>query len=435
MTERPAGLVRTIGRWSLTALMVNSIVGVSIFKLPADLARNLGGWSPLSCVAAGAGILVIAGCIAEVSSRYEESGGLYLYARDALGRFAGLLVAWMTWLTRIAAPAAAANLVWTYAAKFFPQLENTQGKFLVLALLLGHLALFNCLGVKMGKNVNNFFTAVKVGFLLAFVLAGGWALAARPELRVAIALPVVSAKTWFETMLLLVYAYGGFEGALFVGGESTNPKRDTPMALLTALVGVCAIYTAVQYVTIATLPGAGLSARPLADAAQRFLGPASAAAIAMAALISGYGYLSANVLHAPRLTFALAERGDFPAFLGTVHKKYRTPYVSILVYATLVFLFAMIGSFEWNALLSAVSRLVVYAAMALAVPILRRRRDGKAQFVLPVPWLFAGLGLLFSVALATQMGRSEFAVMAVTSAIALGNWIVVRKRTPAEVRG
>jgi basic amino acid/polyamine antiporter, APA family len=435
LTERPAGLVRTIGRWSLTALMVNSIVGVSIFKLPADLARNLGGWSPLSCVAAGAGILVIAGCIAEVSSRYEESGGLYLYARDALGRFAGLLVAWMTWLTRIAAPAAAANLVWTYAAKFFPQLENTQGKFLVLALLLGHLALFNCLGVKMGKNVNNFFTAVKVGFLLAFVLAGGWALAARPELRVAIALPVVSAKTWFETMLLLVYAYGGFEGALFVGGESTNPKRDTPMALLTALVGVCAIYTAVQYVTIATLPGAGLSARPLADAAQRFLGPASAAAIAMAALISGYGYLSANVLHAPRLTFALAERGDFPAFLGTVHKKYRTPYVSILVYATLVFLFAMIGSFEWNALLSAVSRLVVYAAMALAVLILRRRRDGKAQFVLPVPWLFAGLGLLFSVALATQMGRSEFAVMAVTSAIALGNWIVVRKRTPAEVRG
>jgi amino acid transporter len=112
-------LVRTIGRWSLTALMVNSIVGVSIFKLPADLARNLGGWSPLSCVAAGLGILVIAGCIAEVSSRYEETGGLYLYARDALGRFAGLLVAWMTWLTRIAAPAAAANLVWTYSAKFF----------------------------------------------------------------------------------------------------------------------------------------------------------------------------------------------------------------------------------------------------------------------------------------------------------------------------
>src|SRR5260370_38102816 len=91
--------------------MVNSIVGVSIFKLPADLARNLGGWSPLSCVAAGAGILATAGCIAEVSSRYQETGGLYLYARDALGRFAGLLVAWWTWLTGGAAPGRGGVLV------------------------------------------------------------------------------------------------------------------------------------------------------------------------------------------------------------------------------------------------------------------------------------------------------------------------------------
>ena len=427
MTESPHGLVRTIGRWSLTALMVNSIVGVSIFKLPADLARNLGGWSPLSCVAAGLGILVIAGCIAEVSSRYEETGGLYLYARDALGRFAGLLVAWMTWLTRIAAPAAAANLVWTYSAKFFPRLESGAGKFLVLFLLIGHLALFNYFGVKMGKNLSNLFTIVKVGFLLAFVFAGAWALVARPELRVPLAMPVVSEKTWFETMLLLVYAYGGFEGALFVGGESTNPKRDTPIALLLALGVVCLIYTAVQYVTIATLPEAGMSARPLADAAQRFIGTGGAVAIAMAALISGYGYLSANVLHAPRITYALAEQGDFPAFFGIVHSKYRTPYVSILAYAALVFVFALIGNFQWNALLSAASRLAIYSAMALAVPILRRRNDGKAKFLLPAPYLFAGLGILFSVLLAARMGRSEFAVIGTTSVIALVNWVVVRR--------
>jgi basic amino acid/polyamine antiporter, APA family len=426
VNAQPQRLVRTIGRWSLTALMVNSIVGVSIFKLPADLAHNLAGWSPLSCIAAGAGILVIAGCIAEVSSRYEETGGLYLYARDALGRFAGLLVAWMTWLTRIAAPAAAANLIWTYAAKFFPALENTPGKFLVLFLLVGHLAAFNCYGVKLGQNLSNLFTGIKVGFLLAFVSAGGWALAARPELRVPLTLPASSAKTWVETMLLLVYAYGGFEGALFLGGESKNPKRDTPIALLSALAVVCVIYTAVQYVTIATLPNAGASPRPLADAAQRFLGPAGGTVIALAALLSGYGYLSANVLHAPRLTFALAQQGDFPSFLGKIHPKYRTPHISILVYAALVFVFAMIGDFQWNALLSAVSRLAVYAAMALAVPILRTRNDGKAQFQLPAPYLFAGLGILFSVVLALQMGRSELAVMATTTAIVSANWLAVR---------
>ena len=427
MTKRPHGLVRTIGRWSLTALMVNSIVGVSIFKLPADLARNLGGWSPLSCVAAGAGILVIAGCIAEVSSRYEETGGLYLYARDALGRFAGLLVAWLTWLTRIAAPAAAANLVWTYSAKFFPRLEGGAGKFLFLFLLIGHLALFNYWGVKTGKNLSNFFTAVKVGFLLAFIFVGCWAIVARPELRVPLSAPIVSAKSWFQTMLLLVYAYGGFEGALFVGGESTNPRRDTPMALLLALGIVCLIYTAVQYVTIATLPDAAMSARPLADAAQRFVGGSGSAAIAMAALISGYGYLSANVLHAPRITYALAEQGDFPGFFGAVHPRFRTPYVSILVYAALVFLFALIGNFQWNALLSAASRLSVYGAMALAVPILRSRNDGKAKFLLPAPYLFAGLGILFSVVLATRMGRSEFAVIGTTSVIAMINWAMVRR--------
>src|SRR5258708_31261333 len=128
----------------------------------------------------------------------------------------------------------------------------------------------------------------------------------------------------------------------------------------------------------------------------------------MAALVSGYGSLSANVLHAPRITYALARQGDFPAFLGVVHSKYRTPYISILVYAALVFIFALVGDFQWNALLSAASRLSVYGAMALAVPILRKRNDGKATFLLPAPSLFAGLGMLFSSFLATPMGPTEF---------------------------
>ncbi len=172
MKQSSHGLIRTIGRWSLTALMVNSIIGVSIFRLPSLLAEKIGAYSPLSCLGAGVGILIIAGCIAEVSSRYEETGGLYLYARDALGRFAGLLVAWLTWLTRIAAPAAAADLFYTYAAQFFPSLGTRSGELLVLAILIGQLAVFNYIGVKTGKHVSNFFTAVKVGFLLLFVTAG-----------------------------------------------------------------------------------------------------------------------------------------------------------------------------------------------------------------------------------------------------------------------
>jgi APA family basic amino acid/polyamine antiporter len=427
VTESPHGLVRTIGRWSLTALMVNSIIGGGIFGLPSVLAARLGGLSTFGYLAAGAGVLIIAACIAEVSSRYEETGGLYLYARDALGHFAGLLVAWLTLLTRIAAPAAVANLFCTYLAQFSPLLGTRNGALLVLAVLVGHLAFFNYIGVKTGKNVSNFFTAVKVSFLLFFVFAGLFALLLHPDIRVPFSVPAISAKSWFEAILLLVYAYGGFEGALFVGGESTNPKHDTPIALLLALVIVCMIYVGVQFVTIATLPAAPSSDRPLSDAAQRFLGPAGATAIALAALVSAYGYLSANLLHSPRITFAMAERGDFPSFLAAIHPRYRTPYFSILLYAVLVLIFSALGNFQWNAMLSAVSRLAIYGAMALAVPVLRMRHDGKAQFLLPVPYLFAGLALLLSIVLLTQIGRREFYVVGTTCAIALLNWIFVRR--------
>lgn len=426
MTPSSPGLVRTIGRWSLVALMINSIIGGGIFGLPSLLAARLGRLSPISCLGAGLGVLIIAACIAEVSSRYDETGGLYLYARDALGRFAGLLVAWLTFLTRIAAPAAVADLFCTYLAQFLPWLGSRIGQLSVLAILLGHLAVLNYIGVTSGRNVSNFFTAVKVGFLLFFIAAGLLMLLLRPDIRASATPTTLSAQNWFEAILLLVYAYGGFEGALFVGGESTNPKRDTPVALLLALAAVAVIYTLVQFVTIAALPGAAFSARPLSDAAQRFLGPLGSGAMALAALISAYGYLSANLLHSPRITFAMAEHGDFPSFLGAVHSKYRTPYVSIALYALVVFVLAAVGSFRWNAMLSAVSRLAIYGAMALAVPILRRRNDGKAQFLLPAPYIFSGLTFLFSLVLLTQMERGEAWIVGATCTIAFLNWLFVR---------
>lgn len=427
LTGAERGLVRSIGRWSLIALMLNSIIGAGIFGLPALLAARIGGWSPLSCVVAGAGIVVFAGCIAEVSSRFDETGGLYLYSREALGRFAGLLVAWLTWLMRIAAPAAAADLFATYAAQFFPALQGRRAELLVLAALIGQLAIFNYIGVRTGKTVSNLFTAVKTGFLLFFIVSGLLMLALHPELRVPLTFPETSSKNWFEVILLMMYAYGGFEGALFVGGESENPKRDMPVALLAALGILCVIYVSVQYVVMATLPNAGESVRPLADSAQRFLGGWGAAAIGAAALVSTYGYLSANLLHAPRVTFALAEGGDFPRALGRVHPRFHTPYVSILLYAALLFAFAALGNFRWNAMLSAVARLVVYGATAIALPVLRKK-NGPAGFALPWGLAFSGLSLLLVVILLSQMGRGEAMAMGAVSLVAVLNWIAVRGR-------
>jgi amino acid transporter len=427
--EKNATLVRTIGRWSLTALMVNSIIGAGIFGLPSQVAKRLGGYSPFAGLLAGAGIVVIAACIAEVSSRYEETGGIYLYAREAFGRFTGIVMAWLTWLTRIAAPAAAANLFVTYAAQFFPPLLHPWPRFCVLGVLIGHLAIINYVGVKQGNTVSNLFTAVKVCFLLFFIGGGLLALTLHPGLRVAPAYPVTVSADWLRAILLMVYAYGGFEGALFVGGETKDPRRDTPIALLLALAVVAAIYTAVQYVVVCTLPGATDSTTPLADSARVFLGPAGAAIMAAAALVSTYGYLSANILHAPRITYALGRQGDFPKFLGAVHSRYRTPHVSIWIYAALLLAFSVAGNFTWNAVLSAVARLFVYGAMALAVVWLRKQKAApEARFRLPVPYLFAASGVAFAVIVVLQMGRSEFWVVGGTLIVATLNWLLVRGR-------
>ena len=434
LTQPQTGLVRTIGRWSLVGLMLNSIIGSGIFGLPSLLAARLGGYSPLSCLIAGGGALIVAACIAEVSSRFVSTGGLYLYGREALGRFSGLLIAWLTWLMRITAPAAVVNLFANYLGQFLPFAHGKPWEVAVLAVLIGHLAVLNYIGVKIGKTVSNIFAVMKLGSLVLFIAAGLIALIFNPGLRVALQFGATTARGWFDALLLLVFGYGGFEGAANVGGEASDPKRDMPFALLTALAALCFLYTGVVYVVLATLPNAGESVRPVADAAGHFLGGWGSTAIAGAALISTYGNLSANLLHGPRLTFALAEQGDFPKPFAKIHAKFRTPHVSIVVYATLVFAFAAVGNFRWNAVLSAVARLVVYVGMAVALLVLRKKH-GPAPFALPAGIVFSGATLLIALVLLSQMGRGDAMVVGMTGSVALLNWFVVREKRADQFGG
>jgi basic amino acid/polyamine antiporter, APA family len=420
-------LVRTIGRWSLVALMANSILGAGIFGLPSLLAARLDGYSPLACVVAGCGALVVAAVIAEIASRFETTGGLYLYGREALGRFAGLLIAWLLLLTRIAAPAAAADLFASYFVPFIPGLHGKAAEICLIALLIGHLALLNYVGVKTGKTVSDIFTTVKVGLLAVFILAGLAIPFFRPELLVPLNFGPTTAPGWFKALLLLVFGYGGFEGALIVGGESHNPRRDMPFALLTALLLQVFLYTGVVYVVVSTLPNAGASQRPLADAARNFLGGWGASVIAIGALLSTYGYLSANLLHSTRITFALAEQGDFPQLFARVHARFRTPHVSILMYALALFGFAALGDFRWNAILSAATRLVVYGAMAVAL-LVQRKRGGAAPFALPLGPLFSAASLLMVLILLSRIGFGEAVVLAVAVVLATMNWLLLQRR-------
>ncbi len=239
---------------------------------------------------------------------------------------------------------------------------------------------------------------------------------------------VVTTSQWMKAVLLLVFAYGGFETALAPMGEAKNPRRDAPFALFSALVVCTVLYALIQWVVVGVLPDAAHSQRPLSDVARVAVGSIGAALVAVGALISFYGYLSAKILGMPRVIYALAEQGDFPKAFAAIHPQFHTPYVSILVFAALVWAFALSGEFKWNVTLSAVARLLYYGVCCAALPVLRRKQAEAGGFRLPAGNLFAGLGVLMCAVLATQVDRSQSLIVAATIAVGFLNWLAVRNR-------
>jgi amino acid transporter len=371
---------------------------------------------------------------AEVASRFTRAGGTYLYARVAFGRFAGIEMAWLTYLVRLTAAATNANLFIIYLAEFWPQATGPVESRMLLALVLLPLAAANYRGVRGGVSTSNTFAVAKLVPLVVFVVAGVFAMGTGDGMRVAPPVAPADAGTWLEAILLLVFAYGGFESALLPLGEAKNPRRDAPVALFAAL-GLCALlYTLVQVVVIAALADPAASPRPLAAAAQVFLGPLGAGLMAAGALVSVYGYLAAAMLNVPRLTYAMAAEGDLPPKLGAVHPKFRTPHVSVMLFAVMVWTFAAAGNFLQNLTLSAVSRLLTYGAVSVALVVLRRKESAQADgvepawFRVPAGHAVAALGLAFSGVLALRMSQREVAVLAGTLLAGLLHWLWMRGR-------
>lgn len=369
---------------------------------------------------------VIVACYAEVASQFSETGGTYLYARAALGPFVGLQVGWMTLLGRVTACAANANLLVIYLGEFWPQVSKPLVGFCVITVLIGLLTVVNYCGVRGGTLVSNAFVIAKLAPLALVCIAGAIYLGTHAAIPAPT--PVIGAYSWRTAVLLLFFAYGGYEAALNPMGEAKNPKRDAAFALFFALGVVTVIYTILQFVVVGVVPASTHSQRPLADAAQVVLGRGGAVLVAIGALVSVYGYLSANLLTAPRQIFALSEQGDFPVFFSTVHRKFSTPNVAILVFAFLTWSLALAGSFTWNVTLSAVSRLFYYAAICVAVPVLRRSPSGAAWFRLRGSAMLPILGVVICLVLLTGADFSKSLILLATIAIAFVNWIVVRHR-------
>ncbi len=421
------GLVRVIRKWDLAAVVLNSIIGAGIFGLPSVVFARAGVYSLFAFVFCAILVTLIVICFAEVSSRYSETGGPYLYAREAFGSMVGFEVGWLMWIARVTAFAANCNLLIAYFGFFVPSVETGLARAVTITIVVAVLTTINVIGVRDATVLTNGLTIAKLLPLILFVVVGfffidtgRYALTARPVFG-----------DFSVSVLLLVYAFTGFEMAAIPGGEARNPRRDLPWALITAIGVVTVFYFLIQLIAIGTLPGLAESTRPLADAGGRFLGSMGAAIISAGALFSILGNLNVTLMVTPRLPFAMAERRELPRLIGATHARFHTPHVAIYLTGLVVFVLTLTGTFVYAATISVIARLLSYGATCAALPVLRRRGNSpRAEFIAPFGVAVSVLSLLLVAGLLTQSTAVQARDAAVAAAIGLLIYFLPRGKTP-----
>lgn len=417
MLNKPdADLVRGIRRWDLVAIAINGIIGAGIFGLPSKVYSLIGTYSLIAFVVCALVVALIILCFAEVGSRFDETGGPYLYAREAFQPAVAFEIGWLIWLARITAFAANCNLLISYLSYFWLEATNPFWRASIIVSVVAVLTLINLLGIRQAAIVSNAFTIGKLVPIILFIAAGLFFLNPQAyELG-----PSPTSGAFSQSVLLLVYAFTGFEMASIPAGEVKNPQKSLPRALLIAILVVAVLYILIQVVSVGTLPGLAQSQKPLADAGSRFLGTAGGAIISAGAIISITGNLNIILLSGSRLPFAMAEQKQLPAFIGSIHTKFFTPYVAILITAGLMLLLTLQSSFLAALTISTIARLVTYGATCLALPVFRARSDTPApQFRLPGGTAIAILSLLLIVWLLLHSTLEEAKAAAWAAAVGL----------------
>jgi APA family basic amino acid/polyamine antiporter len=422
----PPRLVRAIGRWDLTASVVNGTIGSSIFGMPAVLAALTGAWSPVTALLAGLGILLITLCHAETASRFREPGGTYLYAREAYGPRVGFQMGWLSFWIRATSMGANLNVFVDYLGQVVPAAAMGTGRAAVMCVVTALVTLLNVLGVRLGARTVDLFTVAKLLPLILLVVLGLGRISGE-----VLATQAVAAPDWTQAVLLLIFAYGGFEAALVPASEAKDPRRDSAFALLTALAIVAGTYMLVQLTVVGLVPHVATLKAPVAAAFGVLLGPAGVTLAILAAMISTYGWTVGAVLTSPRILYSMGARAELPSILARVHPRFRTPDVAIYVFAAGGLAFALSGGFAANATISAIIRLVTYAMVCSTVPVFRRRVGMEPPaFRIPAGTTVATVALAFCVWL---LSTRSFAQARILVALIVAGWLLglVAGRKPA----
>lgn len=365
-----AKLKRDIGLLAAGLLVLNGVIGAGIFGLPGKLVEAAGIFGPWLVIIFGVLIISVVWTFASIASYFNTTGGPVAYANRAFGPLVGFQTGWLLYIGRVTAIAANTNVLINYALDLAEVVPTEMIRGFLLFLIIGALVVINIMGVKKAVSAINVITLIKILPVITLILLAIPYLT--PEGVIPSKLPTFDE--WNGLVLVILYAFVGFEGALVTAGETKNPKKNIPRALITGILVITAIYFLVSltYVNVVTDLG---SDTPLIDMGEVLMGPTGAVIIVIAAIFSILGNATAIVIAAPRMTFAMAEEGSLPKWFGKIHHTYATPANSIMFLGVLAFLLAISGTFLYLAAASTLARMIAYIICVVSLPAIRKKAD------------------------------------------------------------
>jgi basic amino acid/polyamine antiporter, APA family len=388
------GLVRGLGAWDATLLVIGSMLGGGIFITTGDMARVLPHQGAILLVWVAGGLLTLAGALtyAELGVMFPRAGGIYHYLKEAYGPLPGFLYGWCCFLVIMTGGMAGISVGASEYLGAFWQFSST-GNVLVsgtaagttwtltgcqvvaAAAILG-LTAVNWLGLRAGATVQNLLTAIKLASVAAFVVAA-YLVPARSPLVLAAPLPHVGLAAGFGVAMVgALWTYDGWYGVTLSAGEMRDPARHLPVALIAGTAACIAMYAALNLVYFRGLSIAAVAASPRVaeTAATALLGERGGHLLAAAVVVSGFGCLAATVLYSSRLYLPMAQDGLFFSSLARVHPRHHTPGRSLWAQGAWAALLALSGRYDQLYTYAVFIVVLFHVATGAAVFVLRRTR-------------------------------------------------------------
>ena len=420
-TGKPMGLIRGLGVWASTAIVIGAMIGQSVFLVASDMSREVSSMWKVLVVWIVGGVVVLFGafCYAELGAALPEVGGDYIYLGRGIGPIWGFLFGWTSSL--IISPGSAAIIaagllrfvgylapsvtvpifVWNIRIPFQSQLypfRFTAAQPLA-ALVIVLVTALNYVGVRTVGRFQVFLTALKLATIAAILILG--VTAGRPTVAQAVFIPSPAHGAIAAFLLALVpvmAAYNGFQALGRVGGEVLNPKRNLPRAVIFGTSLVIALYVLINWVYFHLLSFSQVaqSQHVASDAMARLLGDTGAQYFTVAMIVSAFGSLHAGFLVGPRIPYAMARDGNFFGFAKRIHPRFHSPSGAVVFQGWVAILLVLTGTHQE---LYSYTMFATWLFFGLAAITLIRMRSTEPQLPRPFHvWGYPWTPMIFGVA-------------------------------------